>query len=136
MIVVPFEEWHWEFITPAWPVWREGVNFERDACAVTLTEAGKLYAVFGCVPVWPGVVETFFIPSKDFDKKKVAGIKLVKQNEEIMKRALNVHREQTTCPVTNKVAKRWLEFLGYSQEGIMKEYGPNREDHYRFARVA
>ena len=30
---------------------------------------------------------------------------------------------------------RWLELLGFQSEGIMRKYGPNGEDHMRYARV-
>lgn len=30
---------------------------------------------------------------------------------------------------------RWLELLGFEEEGRMRRYGPNGADHFRYARV-
>lgn len=31
---------------------------------------------------------------------------------------------------------RWLEMLGFENEGVMRKYGPDGADHYRYARVS
>lgn len=135
MIVVPFENWHWDFFSPAWPIFKNGVDFERAGCSYTLTEAGELYGVFGGVPLWKGVIETFLIPGDNFAERKLSCIKAIKRHEEMARSALGLWREQTTVPVNNHVAIRWLEFLGYEQEGVLRKFGPDGQDHYRYARL-
>lgn len=136
MIVVPFENWHLDLIQPEWPIFRKGVDFESQAVAVSLYEEGVFYAIFGAVPMWPGVMETFLITSESFIDRKFRCIKLIKQNDQFLWNELKCHRAQTTVPVTNTIFQRWLEFLGYEQEGLLKRYGPDKIDHIRYVRLA
>ena len=67
MIVVPFENWHLEFIKPEYPIFRDGINWEHQAVAFTLYEDGHYYAILGAVPLWPGNYETFLFTDKEKD---------------------------------------------------------------------
>jgi RimJ/RimL family protein N-acetyltransferase len=44
-------------------------------------------------------------------------------------------RIQASIAVTDKTAKRFAEWLGFQNEGVMKKYGPDGTDYYRYARV-
>ncbi len=135
MIVVPFENWHLEFLQPEYPIFREGINWQQQAVAFTLYEDGHYYAIFGAVPMWPGVAESFLFVSKKFKNRKIQCIKLIKQQEKILVDIFNPKRIQTTTPVQNCVWQKWLEFQGYVNEGVMKSFGPDGQDHYRYAKV-
>lgn len=47
----------------------------------------------------------------------------------------NLKRIEATTEVSFRQGCRWLELLGFENEGRMRAYGPNGEDHYRFARI-
>lgn len=135
MIVVPFENWHWEFIQPEWPVYREGIDFERQSVSFTLCEEGQFYAIFGAVPLWPGNYETFLFTDKKFTNRKLQCIKFIKRQEDFLVKTFSPRRVQTTVPTSNCIFQRWLKFQGYINEGIMTSFGPDGKDHFRYAKV-
>ena len=135
MIVVPFENWHMDLIRPEWPIYKDGVDFERQSVSFTLYEGGEIYAIFGAVPMWPGTYETFMFTDKKFTNRKFQCIKFIKQQEDFLVKTCKPRRVQTTVPTSNPIYKRWLEYQGYDNEGIMKSFGPDGKDHYRYAKV-
>lgn len=44
-------------------------------------------------------------------------------------------RIEASSECTFEQGCRWLEMLGFEQEGRMRRYGPDGADHYRYARV-
>jgi hypothetical protein len=48
---------------------------------------------------------------------------------------LGVHRVEASTAVGWLPGRRWLEMLGFECEGVMRAYGPDRRDFFRFARV-
>ena len=136
MIVVPFENWHLEFIKPEYPIFRDGINWEHQAVAFTLYEDGHYYASFGAVPLWPGNYETFLFTDKEkFKNRKLQCIKIFKQQEKFLVDNFKPRRAQTTVPVRHCAWQRGLELQGYVNEGIMRCFGPDGQDHYRYAKV-
>jgi RimJ/RimL family protein N-acetyltransferase len=45
-----------------------------------------------------------------------------------------LHRVQASVDAMHTEAWRFVLALGFKMEGEMKQYGPNREDYYRFVR--
>lgn len=135
MIVVPFENWHLDFLQPEFPVFRDGIDWEKQAVAFTLYEDGHYYAIFGAVPIWKGMYETFLFTDKKFQNRKLQCIKLIKAQENFLVKTFSPRRVQTTVPTENCVWRRWLEWQGYINEGVMKCFGPDGRDHFRYAKV-
>lgn len=46
-----------------------------------------------------------------------------------------LRRIEASTEATFSQGCRWLELLGFQNEGILRKYGPNGEDHIRYARV-
>jgi RimJ/RimL family protein N-acetyltransferase len=46
-----------------------------------------------------------------------------------------IKRLQTSVKADSKLALRFAEWLGLKQEGLMKNYGPDGSDYYRYARI-
>lgn len=135
MIAVPFENWHLDFLQPEYPIVRAGINWEQQAVAFTLYEEGQYYAIFGAVPIWPHVYETFLFTSQQFQNRKLQCIRLIKQQEQFLVTTFQPRRVQTTVPTENCVWRRWVEWQGYVNEGIMTAFGPDGRDHFRYAKV-
>ena len=47
----------------------------------------------------------------------------------------DLQRLEAYCYCDHLEGKRWLELLGFQQEGIMKKFTPDGKDHYLYARV-
>ena len=52
-----------------------------------------------------------------------------------MQEEYKYQRIQASISVKDAKAKRFAEWLGFENEGIMKKYGPDGSDYYRYARV-
>jgi RimJ/RimL family protein N-acetyltransferase len=48
----------------------------------------------------------------------------------------SLKRIQASVHTNDQQAIRYVEWLGFENEGLMKKYGPDGSDYYRFARVA
>jgi RimJ/RimL family protein N-acetyltransferase len=48
----------------------------------------------------------------------------------------DLQRIQASVHANDKQAIRYVEWLGFENEGLMKKFGPDGSDYYRFARVA
>jgi RimJ/RimL family protein N-acetyltransferase len=48
----------------------------------------------------------------------------------------DLQRIQASVHTRDKQAIRYVEWLGFENEGLMKKFGPDGSDYYRFARVA
>lgn len=46
-----------------------------------------------------------------------------------------LRRIEASAEVDFRPGCRWLELLGFQSEGVMRSYGPNGEDHMRYART-
>jgi RimJ/RimL family protein N-acetyltransferase len=49
--------------------------------------------------------------------------------------ANNIHRVQAACRADWPEAVRFAEFLGFENEGLMRSYGVDGRDYFRYARV-
>ena len=44
-------------------------------------------------------------------------------------------RVESDAPINNQVSCKWLEAFGFKNEGVMRKYGYDGADHYRYAWV-
>lgn len=49
--------------------------------------------------------------------------------------SVQYHRLELTTQADFKPANRWAALLGFNNEGLMRGYGPDKKDHYLWARV-
>ena len=61
---------------------------------------------------------------------KYAGIMLDHIQEDF-----HLHRLQASVRGQDKIANRFVKWLGFKEEGIMERYGPNKADYIRYARL-
>lgn len=89
----------------------------------------------GIYPLWDGVAEGWVISSKRIFEVKVKAAKLIKQRTDILCAANRIWRLQTTVKGNFKTGLRFAEFLGFTNEGLMRGYGPDKTDYYRMAKI-
>ena len=145
VVIVPFENKHAEQIL------EQGLNSEflelkpeHKKYAFFLKEVGmsftglvnnKPIAAGGVFHLWDGVAEGWVLATKDIYKYPVFCAKHIKQRTEIIIKANNIKRLQTSVKANCDVALRFAKWLGLKEEGIMKSYGPDGSDFIRFARI-
>jgi hypothetical protein len=111
------------------------LDLPRLCCgnAFTIFKDGAIIALTGWVPSCMNFAEVWFFASENleffFDKDVLRSIK------DMMEVAHQQHeRLQTTCK-EDKRNKRFLEFMGFSIECLMKKYGFDGEDMYLYASI-
>jgi len=95
---------------------------------------GKVYAMFGLVPFWKGVYEAWLIPTSDLDEHKFKMCRTSLKFFEYTAKILRARRYQCYVHSQNFLSIRWIEMMVFKKEGLMKNFGPNQEDHFLYAR--
>ena len=96
---------------------------------------GHLLGSGGIFPVWDGLGEAWVIPSRLVQKHKKMFVKLIRENMARMTDEFQFRRLQATARADAPKSRRFLEFLGFEREGLLKAYGPDGADHVLFAKI-
>lgn len=142
--VVPYEPWHLKAID---------VEHETKVALLiryTLADLLKEHAVYtaindtevliiaGIIKLWPGVGEaTVYISKKYFDgtlslKDRIKAAKVIRRYFHLILSNMTFHRVQATVDTSFKRALRFIEYMGFDQEGLAKKFGPDKEDYMRY----
>ena len=98
----------------------------------------EIVAVGGIVIHWPGMAEVWMIITNHCNKNGLYGIVTLGAIREKMEELIkdnNIIRAQATVRIDFPVAKKMIEFLGFQQEGLLRQYCPDRCDAYRYAKI-
>jgi len=145
VVIVPFENKH------ANQILEQGLNSdvlelkpEHRKYAYFLKEIGmsftglvnnKPIAAGGVFHLWDGVAEGWVLATKEIYKYPIFCAKHIKRRTEIIIKANNIKRLQTSVKADCDVAVRFAKWMGLKEEGLMKSYGPDGSDFIRFAKV-
>lgn len=95
---------------------------------------GECIAIIGLYEYWHGVGECYMLTGEGVEKNKIFFCKAIKALFEEYQAKRNLHRIQCTVHESNMRAFNWLiKFMGFTNEGLMKAYGPDKSDYYRLA---
>lgn len=105
--------------------------------AVTLwTDDGAIIACAGVVCAhWRGFGEYWLVPSVHVQKYMKTVYKTAKAFIDDTIDKLGLYRVQATIKEDDQVSIRWIEHLGFEREGLMRKFGPNKENQFLYARV-
>lgn len=98
-------------------------------------ETGKVYGVAGIVKVWTGVGNAWSFLSSDVRAAKFFLHRNVKRELERIIKEAELHRVQLDVEHDFTIAHQWAERLGFSFEGVMFKYGPDKKDYHRYVRL-
>lgn len=90
-----------------------------------LATDGTVLGVMGAVTLLPNVCEVFILASEDQTAHAITFAKCVRK--ELYTLRAKYRRIQATA-ICDDFHKRWLSWLGFECEGILKSYGLNGED--------
>lgn len=98
----------------------------------TLLYEGNILAFIGYFEKWDSVYQVFVIPSVYTTRCRRKYLQAVKQHLENLKPVTRYHRLQTESwddPITN----HWMEFLGFTCEGTLKQFAADKSDYKMWA---
>ena len=94
---------------------------------------GKVVASAGLVPLWPGCAEAWMIGG---DKTEQHAVTIARQLRIRLRDAMwhrDIRRAQANIHHKFEKAIRLAEWLGFENEGLMRQFGVEGDDYYRFA---
>lgn len=101
---------------------------------LAIMDHGEVYAATGLAPIWDGVAEAWFIPSKLLDRRKISVIRVVRKELESAIVRLKLRRVQAVVRSDFGDAHKLANWLGFENEGLMRRYGPDGFDYERYAK--
>tara|TARA_R100001460_G_scaffold58755_1_gene98569 strand:+ start:1902 stop:2351 length:450 start_codon:yes stop_codon:yes gene_type:complete len=101
---------------------------------LALIDNGKVYAVTGLAPLWEGVAEAWFLPTREMNGKRIQTVRLVKRELDAAITRLKLTRVQAVVRSDFTNAHKLAKFLGFTSEGVMHKYGPDGLDYERYAK--
>ena len=102
----------------------------------TLAVDGEVAAIGGLTEIYRGLAEAWLFSDRTIaERVRKSFFKKISDALDILAEGLGCHRVQASAVVGDAQACRFLEHLGFSHEGIMRRYGPKREDFFRYAKL-
>jgi hypothetical protein len=114
---------------------KESANLEEKNMAFTCVIGDKIVASAGIKKIWNGVGEGWVLATSEIWNHPITIAKAIKKNFDKVAIKNNIKRVQTAVNAQYGIGIRFAKWLGLSNEGLMKCYGLDGSDHYRFARI-
>ena len=92
-------------------------------------------AAGGVFPLWDGVAEGWVLGTAEMKKYPITFARVIKHRTEMMCKNNSFKRLQTSVKADCEIAIRFAKWMDFKPEGLMKHYGPDGSDYYRYARI-
>ena len=113
----------------------DALELEQNGLAYTCIINDEPIASAGMKVIWNGVAEGWVLAtSKVWDHPLVIA-RAIKKNFARLAKENNIKRVQTAVRADFKIGLKFASWLGLEEEGLMKKYGFDGSDHYRYARI-
>ena len=110
-------------------------NLEQDHLAFTGLVGKKPIFAAGMKMIWGQVAEGWVIATEDMWNYPLSVAKAIKKDFARIAKENNIVRVQTAIRKDFKQGQRFAEWLGLENEGLMRKFGFDGTDQYRYARV-
>jgi hypothetical protein len=107
---------------------------EQNLAFTGLVNNNPIFAA-GMKIIWGQVAEGWVIATNEMWKYPIGVAKAIKKDFANVARQHNIKRVQTAIRKDFKQGLRFAEWLGLENEGLMKCYGFDGSDQYRYARI-
>ena len=113
----------------------DAMNLVEDHLSFTGIIGKKPIFAAGMKMLWQGVAEGWVIATNEMWKYPLGVAKAIKKDFANVARQHNIQRVQTAVRVDFDKGLRFAKWLGLENEGLMKCYGFDGSDQYRYARI-
>ena len=96
---------------------------------------GRIVASAGLVPLWKGVAEAWMISSGDVGRHRIKVARQIRTMFDEVMWHRGIYRAQANIHHKFEKALRLAEWLGFENEGLMRRFGVEGDDYFRYARV-
>ena len=113
----------------------DSMNLVEENLAFTGIVNNKPIFAAGMKMIWGRVAEGWVIATHEVWNHPLAVAKAIKKDFANVARQHNIQRVQTAVRVDFDKGLRFAKWLGLENEGLMKCYGFDGSDQYRYARI-
>ena len=113
----------------------ETMNLEQPGLAFTCMINNEPIASAGMKLLWDGVAEGWVLATSKVWNHPLVIARAIKKNFARLAMEHKIHRVQTAVRAEFGIGIKFAKWLGLENEGLMKRYGFDGSDHYRFARL-
>ena len=113
----------------------DGKNLLEPNLSFTGLIGNKPIFAAGMKMIWGQVAEGWVIATQDVWDHPLSVAKAIKKDFAKVARKYNIKRVQTAVRSDFDKGIRFAEWLGLENEGLMKHYGFDGSDQYRYARI-
>lgn len=97
-------------------------------------ENGEVVVIAGVANYWPGVGTAWLFASDLLYKYPKGVSSSIKRLLTTIMIEEGYHRVQTPVKANNEIANRFIKWLGFNAEGLMKGYGVDKSDYILYGR--
>jgi hypothetical protein len=113
----------------------DAMELEQKGLAYTCIINNKPIASAGMKIIWNGVAEGWVLATSKVWNHPLVIARAIKKNFARLARENNIKRVQTAVRADFKIGLKFASWLGLKNEGLMKHYGFDGSDHFRYARI-
>ena len=110
-------------------------NLEQDDLAFTGLVNNKPIFAAGMKMIWGQVAEGWVIATQDVWDYPLSVAKAIRKDFARVAKENNIVRVQTAIRKDFEQGQRFAEWLGLENEGLMRKFGFDGTDQYRYARI-
>lgn len=113
----------------------EARELEQPGLAYTCMINNEPITCAGMKIIWDGVAEGWVLASAKVWQHPLLIARAIKKNFARLAKEHNIKRVQTAVRADYATGLKFAKWLGLENEGLMKHYGFDGSDHYRYARI-
>ena len=113
----------------------DAMNLVEDKLSFTGLIGKKPIFAAGMKMIWGQVAEGWVIATQDVWNHPLLVARAIKKDFAKVAKKFNTKRVQTSVRSDFDKGIRYAEWLGLENEGLMKHYGCDGADQYRYARI-
>lgn len=102
---------------------------------LTFLYDGRVLMIAGFCQLWPGVYDVWMLPSVYAKEAPVAFARLLKRYVDRIQEDFAAHRIQTVS-FCDEFHEKWMNFLGFQKEGILRSFTVDKQDMCNYSRIS
>jgi len=103
--------------------------------AYTATRAGRPYMSFGVMMLWKGCGEWWMVPDANIGNVGMIFCRAARHLVDVLAEELLLFRLQCTVCSGNVPADKWIRFMQFEPEGVLRSFGPEQADYQMYSRL-
>lgn len=100
-----------------------------------IDDDGYIIFIGGMVLLWEGVGSGWLLTSNLLLNHKIWVHRTIRDFLNEMQIKYDLHRIESIVLKDHTVSMKWVDRLGYKQEGLLRKYNSKQQDHWLYARV-